>query len=76
LTGNALDDDVEKFLEAGADTVYAKPFTAPQLRTILDIIDQHGSSSSEEVRDALQLATGRGKSRDSATTRAGGGSGA
>ena len=77
LTGNALDDDVEKFLEAGADTVYAKPFTAPQLRTILGIIEQHGSSSSEEVRNALQLATGRaGASAGTQQPRGSGGNGA
>jgi CheY-like chemotaxis protein len=31
VTGNALDDDVEAFLTAGADCVIAKPLRAPAL---------------------------------------------
>jgi CheY-like chemotaxis protein len=63
LTGNALDDDVEHFLEAGADSVFAKPFTDSQLSTILDLIKTHGFRSSPEIRSAMQIATGRARAK-------------
>ena len=35
LTGNALDEDVAAFLEAGADLVLPKPLRPPQLEAVL-----------------------------------------
>ena len=35
LTGNAMDDDVLKFLDAGADDVLVKPFKSEHLDEIL-----------------------------------------
>jgi CheY-like chemotaxis protein len=57
LTGNALDDDVRRFLDAGADCVFAKPFREAQLQTILSLISEYGCDSSTEVRKALAVAT-------------------
>ena len=45
ISGNALDDDVLRFHNAGADCVIAKPFRASQLDAILQHMDAHGTVS-------------------------------
>jgi DNA-binding response OmpR family regulator len=45
LTGNALDDDVTTFLEAGADCVIPKPLRAAQLDAIIQHVTAVGFDS-------------------------------
>ena len=42
LTGNALDDDVLKFITAGADDVLMKPLRLEHLQEILKYTEVHG----------------------------------
>ena len=46
VTGNALDDDVQAFLAAGADLVLAKPMRSAHLDALLAHIAVHGCGSS------------------------------
>ena len=50
LTGNALEDDVNYFLKAGADCVVAKPLRRTQLDAILKCIDVYGRDSVPNVK--------------------------
>lgn len=45
ISGNALDDDVVRFHNAGADCVIAKPFRASQLDAIMQHTQAHGTAS-------------------------------
>eukprot|EP00596_Hydrurales_sp_CCMP1899_P010132 CAMPEP_0119042986 /NCGR_PEP_ID=MMETSP1177-20130426/16320_1 /TAXON_ID=2985 /ORGANISM="Ochromonas sp, Strain CCMP1899" /LENGTH=564 /DNA_ID=CAMNT_0007010129 /DNA_START=1274 /DNA_END=2968 /DNA_ORIENTATION=+ len=50
VTGNALDDDVEAFLTAGADCVIAKPLRAPALDAVLRHIAENGMNSDPKMK--------------------------
>jgi CheY-like chemotaxis protein len=45
VTGNALDDDVQAFITAGADIVFYKPLRIGKLTTLLEYIQQNGFKS-------------------------------
>ena len=59
VTGNALDDDVEAFLAAGADLVIAKPMRSAHLEALMAHIAVHGCGSSGRtlkiVDDTIQF---------------------
>ena len=59
VTGNALDDDVQAFLAAGADLVLAKPMRSAHLDALLALMAVHGCGSSARklkiVDDAIQF---------------------
>ena len=61
VTGNALDDDVQAFLAAGADLVIAKPMRSAHLEALLAHIAAHGCGSSGRklkiVDNAIQFST-------------------
>ena len=40
-----MDDDVQSFLRAGADTVLAKPMMTDQLKQIIAYVEHHGNDS-------------------------------
>lgn len=46
VTGNALDDDVAEFLNAGADIVFSKPLKIDSINSLLCYIEEHGCASS------------------------------
>ena len=50
LTASALSDDVEAYVEAGADIVLSKPLQMDQLETILKFVVENGSISREASR--------------------------
>jgi DNA-binding response OmpR family regulator len=50
VTGNALDDDVTTFLEAGADCVIPKPLRAAQLDAVLRYTATSGFVSFEKKK--------------------------
>ena len=50
VTGNALNDEVLSFLEAGADSVFTKPFKRENIPLLLDYIDRHGCSSNPSFK--------------------------
>ena len=54
LTGDALQDDIERFAAAGADAVFAKPFREDQLSGILSLIAKRGVKSSPASQADLQ----------------------
>jgi CheY-like chemotaxis protein len=54
ITGNALDDDVARFMKAGIDFVFFKPFRDDQLRVLLEYISTHGNTTSEKVKRDLK----------------------
>ena len=45
VTGNAMDEDVLKFIQAGADDVLVKPLKAEHLDEILQYAEKHGFES-------------------------------
>ena len=45
VTGNGLEEDVEKFLVNGADHVFTKPFTKAKLDKLLEFIQTNGYES-------------------------------
>jgi DNA-binding response OmpR family regulator len=45
VTGNALDDDVSNFIEAGADIVFSKPFNMKNLDCLLRYINAYDCMS-------------------------------
>lgn len=53
VTGNCLKDDVDKFMEAGADCVFAKPFRDKDLTSLLQFIEQHGCETNPALRAAI-----------------------
>lgn len=62
LTGNALDDDINEFLNAGADLVLPKPLRPEVLKSLLHYISQNGckrSSSPLEIIDGFISPVGR-----------------
>ena len=50
VTGNVLKDDIEAFYDAGADTVYRKPFKKEDLMSVLKYIQLHGFKSTDGER--------------------------
>jgi DNA-binding response OmpR family regulator len=48
VTGNVLDDDVNEYLEAGADLVIGKPLRMELLNKLLVHIQMNGSDSKYE----------------------------
>ena len=50
VTGNALNDEVLSFLEAGADSVFTKPFKRENIPLLLDYIDRHGYISNPSFK--------------------------
>eukprot|EP01042_Synura_sphagnicola_P002492 gene2492-2999_t len=50
LTASALSDDVEAYVEAGADIVLSKPLQMDQLESILKFVAENGSISREASR--------------------------
>lgn len=56
LTGNALDDDIETFVKAGADTVFSKPLKMANLERLLKHCRQFGSRSVLSMDPALPAA--------------------
>ena len=45
LTGNALDEDVAEFTDAGADTVFSKPLKMNQVDKLMEYLVQYGPKS-------------------------------
>jgi CheY-like chemotaxis protein len=60
VTGNALDDDVEAFLEAGADCVIAKPLRADVLDAVLRYIAEKGIDSDPKMKLNTEKTTNNG----------------
>jgi CheY-like chemotaxis protein len=54
LTGNALDDNVDIFLHAGADCVIAKPFRAAQMDALIQHTKVHGMKSQTSSKFRLE----------------------
>ena len=54
LTGNALLDEQEIFLNAGADYVFTKPMREQSLNLLLDFIDKYGCESTPFSRTAIK----------------------
>lgn len=54
LTGNALDDDVDAFLKAGADCVTLKPFREEHLNALLDFLTEHGCESNPKIKKVMR----------------------
>jgi CheY-like chemotaxis protein len=50
LTGSAFDDEVNEFLQHGADVVFSKPFTAQCMNALIDHIEKHGYLSDTQVK--------------------------
>lgn len=50
VTGNALDDDVLAFTNAGADIVFAKPIRSDQLDAVMSYISFFGPRSSSDFK--------------------------
>ena len=55
LTGNDLSDDLETFLQAGADCVYAKPFREHDLTALMSHLQKYGFASNATNRAALRM---------------------
>ena len=55
LTGNELSDDLESFLQAGADCVYAKPFREHDLTALMSHLQTYGFASNSTNRAALRM---------------------
>ena len=55
LTGNDLSDDLESFLQAGADCVYAKPFREHDLTALMIHLQTYGFASNAVNRAALRM---------------------
>ena len=49
LTGNVLEDDIQDFVEAGADLVLGKPLQVASLNKILDLVEMHGPYSNSLI---------------------------
>jgi len=45
LSGNVMDDDIQQFLQAGANAFMAKPLTSEQLDQIISYIKENGCRS-------------------------------
>ena len=45
VTGNTLKDDVDRFIEAGADAVFSKPVPAEDIQRILSVSVKEPSPS-------------------------------
>ena len=45
VTGNVMEDDVAEYLDAGADTVFAKPMRVDSLKKLLQLIETQGPLS-------------------------------
>ena len=54
LTGNALDDNVDIFLHAGADCVIAKPLRAAQMDALIQHTNIHGMKSQTPSKFRLE----------------------
>ena len=49
LTGNALDDDILAFMNAGADLVLPKPLRADVLQALIQYASQYGFLSDSNI---------------------------
>jgi CheY-like chemotaxis protein len=49
LTGNVMEDDIQDFVEAGADLVLGKPLQVASLNKILDLVEIHGPYSNSLI---------------------------
>jgi len=47
LTGNAMKDDVDAFIDAGADSVILKPVTVHQINQLIEYISKYGNEHRE-----------------------------
>ena len=54
LTGNALDDDVTAFLQAGADCVTLKPFREEHLSALLCFLNDYGCESNPRIKSVMR----------------------
>lgn len=50
LTGNTLNDDVKRMIDAGADMVLSKPLRPNQLKSILQYIEENGNKSDPQLK--------------------------
>ena len=51
LTGNAMDEDILEFLDAGVDLVMAKPLRASELDALLQFVAKNGFSMMDVQTD-------------------------
>jgi CheY-like chemotaxis protein len=54
LTGNALQEEQQVFLNAGADCVFTKPFRESNMDTLMGFIETHGCESTPVSRHAIR----------------------
>lgn len=45
VTGNCLDDELDEFLQAGADAVLSKPIRMSQIQSLFAFLKSHGCKS-------------------------------
>jgi len=48
ITGNGLQQDIDHYLENGADYVFIKPFTKSNLTALMDFIEREGYESKDD----------------------------
>jgi len=53
VTGNALDDDVTDFMNAGADIVFSKPLRLESVDSVLSFVQSHGCQAKMGYRLAV-----------------------
>jgi CheY-like chemotaxis protein len=47
VTGNVMDDDLNEYLQAGADVIYGKPLKLPTLRLLIEHVRKEGPLSAQ-----------------------------
>ena len=58
VTGNVMEDDVAEYLDAGADTVFAKPVRVDSLKKLLQLIETQGPLSQGAGMTLIERAEG------------------